>query len=289
MFGKFTSKLASGRIWKRIFLERLTEPLHLNLLSVPVALFGRFEWKVAFDLVLRHYNAYGILQAAKLAKQAGIGGITVVEFGVAAGAGLLNMCEIASQVKKATGVDIRVIGFDTGKGMPAPVDWRDHPDLYAAGDFPMDVGRLQARLPSHCQLILGGLAETLPETLASEKFAEYPLGYIVIDVDYYSSAKQALRIFEGPPAYYLPLTVVYLDDIMENEHNPKAGELLAISEFNAANDRRVICRNEFLQTQRIFSRAKWLRQIHFLHVMDHPRRAAPRKRDIKHLSNPYLG
>lgn len=280
MFGKFAAKLASSRIWKRIFLERLTEPLHLNLLSVPVAVFGSFEQKVAFDLVLRQHNAYGILKAARIARRSGIAAITVAEFGVAAGAGIANMCDIASRVETATGVKIRVIGFDTGKGMPPPADWRDHPDLYGAGDFPMDFGRLRAQLPASCELVLGELRNTVPAALAAGGFESCPLGYAVIDVDYYSSTRQALRIFEGPPQNYLPLTVVYLDDIMLAEHNPKAGELLAVAEFNASFDRRVICRHEFLETERIFTRAMWLKQICFLHVMDHPLRAAPKERDI---------
>lgn len=288
MFGRFATKLGSRRIWKRIFLERLTEPLHLNLLSVPVAMFGSFEQKVAFDLVLRHHNAFGILKAAQLAKDAGIAGITVLEFGVAAGAGIVNMCDVAGAVGRATGVEIRVLGFDTGKGMPPPVDWRDHPDLYGAGDFPMDVEALKARLPASCELLLGELRDTVPQALAAGRFADYPIGYAVIDVDYYSSARQALRIFEGSASNYLPLAVVYLDDIFMDEHNPKAGELLAVDEFNRACELRVICRNEFLGTGRIFSRAKWLKQVYFLHVMDHPLRSNPRQREVAVLTNPYL-
>ena len=42
---------ASAR--NRIFRERLTEPLHLNLASLLVAVFGRARSRIAFDLVQR--------------------------------------------------------------------------------------------------------------------------------------------------------------------------------------------------------------------------------------------
>jgi len=198
------------------------------------------------------------------------------------------MCEIASRVQRATGVAIKVIGFDRGKGMPPPIDWRDHPDIYGAGDYPMDVDMLKARLPAFCKLVLGDLRDTVPDALAAGGFADHPLAYVVIDVDYYSSAKQALRIFEGSPENYLPLAIVYLDDIMLKEHNAKAGELLALSEFNAALDQRAICRNEFLEKERVFSRARWLQQMYFLQVMDHPLRAKPKQRNTAVLPNPYF-
>ena len=48
----------------------------------------------------------------------GLESITAIEFGVAAGAGLLNICEIAKNLTKETGVKFKIYGFDTGAGMP---------------------------------------------------------------------------------------------------------------------------------------------------------------------------
>ena len=129
-------KLVSGK-WRKVALERLTEPLHLNAVSLLVALCGSFRAKVGFDLVVRPQYAFSILHAADLARACGQQRITVIEFGVASGDGLLNMCRIAASVMKATGVDIEVVGFDTGRGMPPPVDYRDHPEVFSAGDFQM--------------------------------------------------------------------------------------------------------------------------------------------------------
>ncbi len=68
---KILKKLLYPYIWKRIFYERITEPTHLNLISILVFLFGNFKLKVDFDLVLRHPYAYSIFEAANRAKNLG--------------------------------------------------------------------------------------------------------------------------------------------------------------------------------------------------------------------------
>src|SRR4030081_2905725 len=49
---------------RKLFVERLTEPIHLNLLSLFVALFGSYRAKVDFDLIVRQQYAFPILFAA---------------------------------------------------------------------------------------------------------------------------------------------------------------------------------------------------------------------------------
>jgi hypothetical protein len=49
---------------RRVLLERLTEPLHLNLLAVGAGLFGTFRQRVNCDLVVRQHNAYSISTAS---------------------------------------------------------------------------------------------------------------------------------------------------------------------------------------------------------------------------------
>ncbi len=284
----FLKKLRHRGAWRRIFYERLTEPLHLNALSLFVGAFGSFRLKVEYDLILRQYNAFGILKAADQAKAAGLSAVSVLEFGVASGAGLMNMCLIAEKVSSLTGVDVHVFGFDTGKGMPAPRDYRDHPDLYQEGDFPSDPARLKERLPSNGQLILGELGATIPRFLEETLSDQCPVGYVMLDVDYYSSTVDALKLFEGPPGLYLPTTTIYVDDIHFEAHNPYAGELLAINEFNDQNEFRKICRNDFLECSRLFRRAEWIKHIFTLQVLDHPSRQAVAKAAQRTLMNPYF-
>jgi hypothetical protein len=270
-------------------MERFTEPLHLNLCALGVAAFGSFRQRVNFDLLLRQHNAYSILSAADRAVYYGIKSITVIEFGVAAGAGLINMCQLAARVSKATGVQIKVVGFDSGTGMPPPQGFRDHPELYQEGDFPMDFASLRAKLPPNGELILGRLQDTVAEFRDQRLTAAAPLAYVVIDVDYYSSTVDALKVFDGPAEAYMPLTLIYLDDVALDQHNPFAGEELAVREFNDAHPLRKAARHDFLETSRIFRRAPWLKHIYFMHIMDHPTRAhGVNRAKLIVLGNPHL-
>jgi hypothetical protein len=283
-------KLRHPYVWRRVFLERLTEPLHLNLLSAFVALFGSFRARVAFDLVVRQQHAFGLLTAADKARLCGIDELTVVEFGVASGAGLLNLCEVGRKVTRATGVRFNVIGFDTGAGMPEPRDYRDHPEYYAAGDFPVDRAALARKLPPNARVIYGEIERTLPEFLDSQTRLA-PVGFVSVDVDYYSSTSAALRLFEDPdPLKYLPWVVIYLDDVMFDGHNEWCGELLAVSEFSRTHPVRKIGKFNFLRNTRVFRNPAWIDHMHMLHVLDHPFRqpGARPPGPPAVLRNPYL-
>jgi hypothetical protein len=72
----------------------------------------------------------------------GIKTVSLVEFGVASGAGLTNIVEIAKKVTRCTGVEFTIYGFDTGQGMPPARDYRDHPELYRSSSSPRPTWRL---------------------------------------------------------------------------------------------------------------------------------------------------
>jgi hypothetical protein len=279
-------KLLKPRIWKKILRERLSEPIHLNLIAVGVALFGSFRSRVDFDLVVRAQHAFGLLQAADWAKGHGISRLSAIEFGVANGAGLLNMCKIAQKVTESTGVEFDIYGFDTGTGMPPPKDYRDHPEYYRRGDFPMqDPAALQALLPQNAKLILGDIRDTIATFLPRA-----PIGFVSIDVDYYFSTVEALQILCGPPELYLPWVIVYLDDLEFDGHNDYCGELLAAREFVQAHPLRPITPYNLLRQKRLFQRALWIDHMHMAHVLDHPvRLEAISKQGVVVLENSYLG
>jgi hypothetical protein len=273
----------------RILYERLPEPLHLNILSIFVALFGNYKMRIACDLVVRQQYAFSLLKTAELAMVQGLKSVTVIEFGVAAGAGLVNICDISRNITKLTGVDFKIFGFDSGKGMPPPRDHRDHPEVFSAGSYPLiDRSALMRALPHNAKLILGDIQETLPPFLAGLS-ASSPVGFVVIDVDYYWSAKECLNVFLGAADNYLPWTLVYLDDIGFESANPWAGELLAVREFNEENEMRKINLFRGLRHKRLFKHTSWFDQVYLLHVLDHGRRnvsGAPK--EIKVLTNLYL-
>jgi hypothetical protein len=285
-----TRKLGHRYIWERLFVERLSEPFHLNLISLAVAAFGSFRAKAAFDLVIRCQHAYGLLKSADYAKSLGFKSVTLIEFGVAAGAGLLNICHIAKQVTQCTGVEFRIYGFDTGSGMPPPQGYKDHPDLYASGDFPMNFDALSRKLPTNCKLIVGDIATTLRDFLSAADPAS-PIGFVSLDVDYYTSTRDALAVFDGQASLYLPRVQIYLDDLEDMSHNSWCGELLAVHEFNQAHELRKIERHAFLRGYRIFKNARWIDHMFQLHVLDHAVRSEARvATDLSPvvLTNPYL-
>lgn len=274
--------------FRKVFVERLTEPVHLNILSLFVALFGSYRLKVLFDLVVRQQYAFPILWAADAAKKQGLSQVTLIEFGVANGAGLLNMCKIAERTTKATGIDFRIVGFDTGAGMPPAIDYRDLPDVFQQGDFPMDVEKLRKALPENAELVIGDVKDTIPQFLKSVA-ADAPVGFVAVDVDYYSSAKETLNVLQGRPNQYLPVVPVYLDDIALDSCNPWTGELLAVNEFNDENKKRKIAPFTVLRSNRIFKNTQWIDRMFAAHIHDHILRSPETKRTEKWvISNEYI-
>jgi len=180
------------------------------------------------------YYQFGILQGACSAKIQGHTAITVVEFGVYTGVGLLNMEKYATQIEMSTGVHIKVVGFDSGHGLPSFIgDYRDHPDQWSPGSYKMaNFEELANRIdPMRTQLIIGNVSETVPKFLEGGNFAT--LGFIAFDLDLYSSTRDALEILRSPKRKMLRQTPVYFDDINFITNHRWAGELAAIDEFNS--------------------------------------------------------
>jgi hypothetical protein len=230
---------------------------------------GSVETRVRFGIWKRPHYAYGVYAAADLARRLHIPEISVAEFGVAGGQGLLALENIAQQVGSALGIDISVLGFDTGEGMPDPIDYRDLPHVWGKGFYTMDQEKLRAQLV-RARLVLGDVGETVPSILAEARLP--PLGFIAFDLDYYSSTKKAFRIFESEHRMYLPRVYCYFDDIVWPEtacHNDYVGELCAIREFNLEHPRQKLCPIHMLRRIRPIP-AAWNEQIYILHHFQHP-------------------
>jgi len=288
-------KLIEPRIWGRIYRERLGEPAIYNVASLFVAAFGNIVSKIDYDLVPRQPYAFGLQKAFQFGaaerERLQLKRLVFLEFGVASGAGLLNMCRVSERLARYYGVDYRVIGLDAGDGMPAPVDFRDHPEKYLDGDFaPHDVQALQRALPAEASIIYGQISETVRRLDTMLEPGDM-VGFVSIDVDYWSSTLDCFKLFDSSAVRFLPRTPVYLDDVNNIDHHPYAGELLAVSEFNATHDDRKITRMNQLRSWRIFKNALWIDQLYwFLDLGNayftreyHSSRARTR------LSNPYLG
>jgi hypothetical protein len=215
-----------------------------------------------------HYT-WGMAHGAYLAQQLGIPRISVIELGVAGGNGLVALDQAAARVEKALGVEIDVFGFDSGAGLPKPQDYRDLPNLWSPGDFPMDEAALRQRL-QRAQLFLGLVEETIPAFLQSRPA---PLAFISFDLDLYSSTVAALPLLEAEPELLLPRIHCYLDDILGFTFADFNGERLAIAEFNANHPQRKISPiygARFYVPPR-YSNAIWVEKLYLAHILDHPR------------------
>lgn len=231
--------------------------------------FGSVALRTEFDIWNRPHYAYGICAASRLARSLKLPGISVIEFGVAGGNGLVSMERIAKQVADCFQIQITVYGFDTGTGMPATTDYRDLPHVWGAGFYKMDVDKLKARLDG-AELLLGDVSCTIPTFLA--KPPAHPVGFVAFDLDYYSSTKAALSLLGGAVSTHLPRVYCYFDDVVWPEHachNEYTGELCAIREFNEAHDAQKIARiANFHWTRR--RPARWNDQMYVCHDFGHP-------------------
>ena len=226
-----------------------------------------------------------MLRAADLARYLGRKRVTICEFGVATGDGLLAMVDLAARLGSETGVEYRIVGFDTGAGLPTIGGYEDHPELWSPGDFAMvNKEQLAERLGGRAELFLGDIKDTVPGFVASLS-ADAPLGFIAVDVDIYSATCSALRSLDGPAELYLPAISMYFDDVTFFFANRWCGELRAIEEFNRDHELRKIDHDRGLLRRAIESPALWHSRMYVAHILDHEFRARPANRQSMSLED----
>src|SRR5438132_1216474 len=195
------------RIIKRIATKILPQDA-VDKLRRPIAFDNTYSWlnhtfaELVKDARCRERPQYGwgVMQGAALAKILGVPKISVIEFGVAGGFGLLALESIAAAIEIITNVHIDVFGFDTGVGLPKPADFRDQPNMWFEGQLPMDRDRLISAL-SRARLYLGPVDETIPSFIASDPA---PIAFVSFDLDLYSSTRDALTLFQADHSNLLP-------------------------------------------------------------------------------------
>ena len=231
---------------------------------------GSFKTRLDYDIFPRPHYAFCLYHAARQAHLLGIRRISAAEFGVAGGAGLMELERLADAVETEFPVEIDLYGFDSGDGLPEPVDYRDLPYIWKAGFYKMDPDVLQDRL-RRSSLVLGNVRDTVPAFFKSDERA--PLGAAFFDLDFWSSTSDALRIFDAPQDRMLPRVLCYCDDVISSELggllNDYVGQLAAIRDYNAQHDRRKMTTIAGLDRIRRIP-ACWNDQIYIHHAFDHP-------------------
>jgi hypothetical protein len=224
------------------------------------------EIEVALNWTARPSYAYCTYHAADLARRLGISRISVIEFGVAGGNGLIFLKDLAARVREALGVEVEVYGFDTGAGLPEVTTIEDLPYWFRPTQYRMDEPTLRSRLHP-AKLVLGNVADTV-----SEFFARYnpaPVGAIFNDLDLYTSTRDSLRLFEQDVSRFLPRLFMYFDDVIGTElemYSECNGQLLALSEFNSRQQAVFVGLNQNLLAR---NEVKYRYQIYYAHMRSH--------------------
>ena len=252
--------------------DALVEPMPTRLLILraldSVFNFFPYETKLQLRSISRSQYGFGLLQAGRLAAGLGIRRISAIEFGVAGGNGLLALEDHATRVTRETGVKIDIFGFDSGTGLPEPIDYRDMPYAWEEGFYAMDIDELNTRLKSS-KLVIGDVRDTVGLFAATNPA---PVGFISFDLDYYSSTMSALKILDLPFDNLLPRVFCYFDDVAGGPgvcYNKFTGELLAIGEFNEAHADRKLARIAGLRHNFRTLPVLWHEQIYVAHLFEH--------------------
>lgn len=229
-----------------------------------------FRHKFMKGLLPYSYYAYGVYHAAVLAKRLDIKRISVIEFGVAGGNGLLCLEDHAKNVGDLLGIEIEVYGFDTGSGMTPPKSYLDMPYRFAEGNYKMNIPELMGRL-NNAKLVIGDVRETVENFF--EKYQPAPIGFVSFDMDYYWSTMDGLHLFsdEHSAEYFLPRIQLYFDDINGHEissYNEFVGELAAINDWNNRSERIKIGKGRALLSKK--NPMPWYSQMYVMHRFFHP-------------------
>jgi hypothetical protein len=218
------------------------------------------------DIGRPHY-LWGALQGTNLAKVLGLPRISLIEFGVAGGNGLVALERIAKKLETIFTIGVDIYGFDAVSGMPKSKDHRDLPNLWCEGSYPMDVARLRQRLNS-ANLVLGMVEETVPQFIAAKPA---PIAFIAFDLCFYSSTMSAFKTFAASQDALLPRIHCFFRNILGRTFGDHNGERLAISDFNASHDLRKISKIYGLQyyLPQFLARQRWMDQFYMAHIFDH--------------------
>jgi hypothetical protein len=240
--------------------------------------YGDFRSRERYGLITRANYLYGMLRAADVAKYFGKQRVTVIEFGVASGGGLSNMVDLAGAIERETGIKLRIVGFDTGSGLPSVNGHKDHPEIWNPGDFATeDRDKLLDKLGGRAEIIWGDIGHNI-DAFTDAIAPSEPLGFISVDVDIYSATRAALRCLTRKPEKYNPAISMYFDDVSFFFANKWAGELAAIAEFNEAYELRKIDRDRSLPGRRPSKAENWYSKMYVCHILDHEARQKTRVR-----------
>lgn len=175
----------------------------------------------------------------------------------------------AFEIYNSIGVSFEIYGFDTAKGLPKSIDYRDQVYFWSESDFKMDQRKLENNLTS-AKLVIGEIKSTINTFIKNT--LNFPIGFIAFDLDYYSSTLESFEIFRISDDYLLPRVECYMDDVSSNElcaASSGTGVLRAIDEFNKKTSevKKLLKKQGVNHSRNIPS--SWNEKIYVFHSFDH--------------------
>ena len=253
----------------KVIIRLFSMPISLflyRIISYPypyrTALMKLFSSSTVSKYYRPHY--YSILyETVRLASSLKYEKISCIEFGVAGGNGLLALEKYTNRLEKAFSIKIEIYGFDNGIGLPRSNDYRDLPFIWSSGDFAMDLDALKKKIKKS-KLIIGDVKETVGGFTG--EYSPAPIGCIFFDLDYYTSTKEAMKIFNQNLTDFLPRVICYFDNVLGSVNNFN-GELLAINQFNEENKMKKIAKDYGTITDIKYGCN--FEQVFILHLFEH--------------------
>jgi hypothetical protein len=258
------------KIIKKLITFVLLEPFFVRRVFLKIVKrfrLGSYEARLTYGAVKRPHYGFCIKNAAILAKKLGYSKISVIEFGVAGGRGLLNIEYHVNQIEKLYGIEFQIYGFDTGVGLPEPQGHRDLPYIWKKGFYKMNKQNLLDK-KGKAKILIGNINETIKTFI--ELYNPAPIGALIFDMDYYSSTYSSLNILLSKDKYFLPRVFSYFDDTIgnvESLYNDYTGQRLAIRQFNKENKDIKIAVPYYLKVK-LFPQ-NWFNQIWIIHFFKH--------------------
>ena len=207
--------------------------------------------------------------------------VTLIELGVYNGDGLELMTQMAKHLTSKIGMKYKIYGFDTFKGLTPLEGFADHNEIWKEGEYASTdtYEQMCKRFKGKATLIKGDVKETIPTFLENVLSSDSPLAFVSLDLDLYSSSKNALKVLESnDAAKYIPAIPMIVDDQdYLITYNDWCGEGKAIREFNKYNEFR-----------KIQNRREIYQRLRLINILDHPIRTGdeipnqPLKINFKH-------
>ena len=158
-------------------------------------------------------------------------------------------------IKKFLKIDFEIFGFTLKGGLPK---YKKNPydRLYrwGPGETPLTVKK-NLKILKISKVFFGDVKNTLPIFMKKNLSEDSPIGFIVYDLNYYTSTKYALDVLKGKDKFYLPRLYNYFDD--NSFSSDDEGEVKAIKEFNKKNKKNLSTINELAEILSI-NFSKWI-------------------------------